>query len=290
MKLDVKTFYDKRTGTATHLVWCTISGSCAVIDPVFDLDPRSGWTNDAPVEDIAAFVSERGLRLDWILETHIHHDHITGASELRKRLGGRIAISDRVGEVAGSIADVYGAAADASFARHFDRLLANGERMSVGDLEIEILATPGHTVDHLSYIVGDAVFTGDTLFMPDSGTARCDFHRGDAAELFKSIDRILDRADDADLFLCHDYGGDGGRSPCWHSKVGAQRLSNIHISKVADEEEFVALRQERDATLDVPELMFQALPVNIRAGELPPESSHGRVMLSIPLNVPRDAM
>jgi glyoxylase-like metal-dependent hydrolase (beta-lactamase superfamily II) len=290
MRPDVKTFYDKRSGTATHLVWCARSKVCAVIDPVFDIDPRSGHTSRKPVDEIADFVRATGLRLEWILETHIHHDHISGAAELRRLLGGRIAIGQRVGEVASAIADVYGLDAGGRSLDHFDRQLSDGETITLGELTIDVMATPGHTLDHLSYTVGDAVFTGDTLFMPDSGTARCDFHKGDAARLFQSIRRILERPDDAILYACHDYGADGRRAPAWRSSVGAQRRANIHVGNGTGEAAFVALRRKRDAGLDMPALMLHSLPLNIRAGKLPPPSAHGRIMLSIPLDVPRDAM
>ncbi|WP_306224460.1 MBL fold metallo-hydrolase [Bosea beijingensis] len=290
MTPSVETFYDKRSGTASHLVWCAHAKVCAVIDPVFDLDPKSGHTSRKPVDDIADFVRDSGLRLEWILETHIHHDHISGAAELRRLLGGRIAIGERVGEVAAAIAGVYGLDAEGRCLDRFDRQLADGETIALGDLAIEVMATPGHTLDHLSFVVGDAVFTGDTLFMPDSGTARCDFHKGDAARLFHSIHRILDRPDDAILFACHDYGASGRRAPAWRSSVGSQRRANIHVGNGAVENEFVALRNKRDAGLDMPQLMLHALPLNIRAGDLPAPAAHGRIMLSIPLDVPRDAM
>lgn len=290
MKPEVKTFYDKRSGTASHVIWCARSLACAVIDPVFDLDPRSGHTSSKPVDDIAGFIREIGLRLEWILETHIHHDHISGAAELRRLVGGKIAIGKRVGEVATAISDVYGLEAGGRGLDSFDRQLADGETIAIGDLTIEVIATPGHTIDHLSYVVGDCVFTGDTLFMPDSGTARCDFHKGDAAKLFQSIQLLLGRPDDSVLYACHDYGADGRRAPAWRSTVGAQRRANIHIGNAIDEQSFVALRQKRDASLDMPALMLHSLPLNIRAGSLPPASAHGRIMLSIPLNVPRDAM
>ena len=290
MKPDVKTFYDKRSGTASHVVWCARSKACAVIDPVFDLDPASGHTSWKPIEMIASFVRERGLRLGWILDTHIHHDHISGASELKRLLGGTIAIGDRVGEVATAITDVYGLEPHHIQLDPFDKLLADGEHLPLGDFTVEALATPGHTIDHLSFVIGDAVFTGDTLFMPDSGTARCDFHRGSASALFQSIKRILDRADDVDLFACHDYGAAGRRAPAWHSTVGAQRSANIHIGNGTDESAFVILREKRDASLDMPALMLLSLPLNIRAGALPALSAHGRIMLSVPLNVPRNAM
>ncbi len=282
-------FYDERTGTATHLVACARTGACAVFDPVFDLDPKSGHTSAAPVERIAAHIRAEGLRLEWILETHIHHDHVSGAAALRDRLGGRIAIGDHLAEVAEVVGAVYGLADSGGAAAAFDRLLADGERLPLGDLTIEAMATPGHTFDHLSYAVGDVVILGDTLFMPDSGTARCDFHRGDARALYRSIRRLLDRPDDTRLLVCHDYGAEGARPPAWESTVGAQKAGNIHLGD-GGEAAFVALREKRDRGLDMPALLLHSLPLNIRAGRLPAPDAEGRVLLAIPLDVSRDAM
>lgn len=286
----VRTFYDKRSGTASHLIGCARTKACAVIDPVFDLDPRSGKTSGKPVAEIAAYISEQGLKLDWILETHVHHDHISGASALRDALGGRVAIGRRVIEVADAIAAVYGLSAEGRDLDRFDRLLDDGERIEIGEIAIEAMATPGHTVDHMSYVAGDVVFTGDTLFMPDSGSARCDFYRGDPGQLYRSIHRILDRSPDVRLLACHDYGAGGKRKPAWESTVGEQLASNIHVGGNRTEEEFIALRRRRDAHLDMPALLLHSLPLNIRAGQFPAPAAHGRVMLSIPLDVPRDAM
>lgn len=290
MEAETLTFYDRRSGTATHVVFCAHTSACAVIDPVFDLDPRSGKTSGKPVEEVAAFIREKGLRLDWILETHVHHDHVSGASALRDALGGRIAIGRRVGEVAEAIGEVYGLPAETRAVDRFDSLLDDGERIEVGGLVIEAIATPGHTIDHLSYAVGDVVFTGDTLFMPDSGSARCDFHRGDAGQLYRSIQRILDRPPGIRLLACHDYGAGGKRTPAWESTVGEQRADNIHVGGSRPEVDFVALRRRRDASLDMPALLLHSLPLNIRAGQLPAPAANGRVMLSIPLDVPRDAI
>lgn len=287
---ETKTFYDKRSGTATHVVYCRNSGAAAVIDPVFDLDPKSGQTSRKPVEDVAAFIRERSLRLEWILETHVHHDHISGAIALRNEVGGKIAIGARVDDVADAIASVYGLPNNDRVTDCFDRLLEDDEQIVLGDHVIEVIATPGHTIDHVSYAVGDVLFAGDTLFMPDSGTARCDFHRGSPQHLFYSIQRILDRPANVRLFACHDYGAGGKREAAWESTVGDQRAHNIHIGGSRSEDEFVALRRERDATLSVPALMLHALPLNIQAGRLPAPGANGRVMLSIPLDLPRSAV
>lgn len=290
MTFNVQSFYDKRSGTASHVLWCVRSRRCAVIDPVFDLDPKSGHTSPKPIDDMSSFIREMNLTLDWVLETHIHHDHISGAAALRRRLGGRIAIGRRVGDVAAAITRVYGLSTNDGNLSAFDRQLADGEQIELGNLMIHVIATPGHTLDHLSYAIGNAVFTGDTLFMPDSGTARCDFHKGDPSQLYRSIKRILERPDDTILYACHDYGANGQRAPAWQSTVGAQRQANIHVGRGTTHNAFVTLRRKRDSNLDMPALMLHSLPLNIRGGELPVAAAHGRVMLSIPLNVARDAI
>ncbi|MCP4564507.1 MAG: MBL fold metallo-hydrolase [Bosea sp.] len=288
MSVEVETFYDERSGTATHIAFCRASFSCAVIDPVFDLDPKSGRTTRAPVDALVGFIREHDLKLEWILETHVHHDHVSGAFALREELGGRIAIGRKVGEVADVVRNVY--ALNASATPPFDRLLDDGDRLKLGEETIEVLATPGHTIDHLSYRIGDAIFLGDTLFMPDSGTARCDFHRADAHRLYASIRRILAEPDDVRLFVCHDYGAGGIREPAWETTVGAQRAGNIHVGRERGEDDFVSLRRNRDAGLDMPALLLACLPLNIEAGRFPAPAVNGRVILSIPLDVPGDAI
>ncbi|MBX9843322.1 MAG: MBL fold metallo-hydrolase [Xanthobacteraceae bacterium] len=288
MTISVQTFYDQRSGTATHVVTCAASGSCVVIDPVFDLDPKSGRTSRAPVDRIVDFIRAEKLSLEWLLETHVHHDHISGALALRETLGGRLAIGKRVVEVAEVIRQVY--ALPQTHARPFDRLLDEGDSLGFGEETIEVWATPGHTIDHLSYRIADTIFLGDTLFMPDSGTARCDFHRGDARMLHSSIRRILDQPEETRLFVCHDYGAEGSRPPAWATTVGAQRAENIHVGKGRTEAEFIALRQERDAGLEMPALLLASLPLNIAAGRFPEPASNGRVILPMPLDVPVSAV
>lgn len=283
-----RTFYDPRSGTATHVVHCPETLACAIVDPVFDIDPASGRTGRRGLDEIACYVRGGGLRPEWLLETHVHHDHVSGAAILRDELGGRIAIGAGVREVAPVIADVYGLGPPSLDA--FDRLLEDGEEVALGSLAITAVATPGHTLDHLSYRVDDAVFVGDTLFMPDSGTARCDFHGGDPVLLYRSIGRLLDLPDDARMFVCHDYGRGGEREPAWETTVGEQRRRNVMVGAGTDEAAFVAARRKRDAGLDVPALLLQSLPLNIRAGRLPAPCPNGRVILPYPLDVARDAM
>ena len=288
MAIEIQTFYDRRSGTATHVAFSTTSLVCAIIDPVFDLDPKSGRTNHAPIDSVVGFIRDRGLTLEWILETHIHHDHVSGAFAIREALGGRIAIGSHVHEVAGIVREVYGLGALMNLP--FDQLLKEGDQLPLGDEAIEVWATPGHTIDHLSYRIKDAIFVGDTLFMPDSGTARCDFHRANAHHLYASIKRILEEPDDVRLFICHDYGAEGTREPAWETTVGAQRATNIHVGGGRSERDFVALRKGRDADLDMPALLLACLPLNIEAGRLPAPASNGRVILRFPLNVSKDAL
>ncbi len=293
MGIDVHTFHDVRSGTATHVVSCRTSGSCVVIDPVFDLDPKSGRTSRAPVDAVVEFIQAENLRLEWILDTHVHHDHVSGAIALREAVGGRIGIGRLVIEVGAAVRDVYAlpdAATDEAVVDPFDRLLDEGDRLPFGEQTIEVWATPGHTVDHLSYRIGNAIFVGDTLFMPDSGTARCDFHRGDARRLYASIHRILAEPEETRLFVCHDYGADGSRPPAWETTVGAQRTDNIHVGDGCGEEAFVALRRERDEGLDMPALLLASLPLNIVAGRFPSPAANGRVILAMPLDVPGHAI
>lgn len=286
----VKTFHDARSGTATHVVYQAPSGPCAVIDPVFDLDPRSGHTSDAPVEGVARFLREQGLAVAWILETHVHHDHLSGASRLKDKIGGRIGIGAGIGEVEEAIRRVYDLDPPSGSPAAFDRLLRDGDVLDLGGLEIEVLATPGHTLDHLSYRIGDAVFVGDTIFMPDSGTARCDFHRGDARQLYKSLQRLLALPPETRLFMCHDYGAGGSRPPAWESSVGEQLAGNIHVHAGVSETEYVMVRTERDRTLDAPALLLASLQVNICAGRLPAPRDNGTVYLRMPLDVPGNAL
>jgi glyoxylase-like metal-dependent hydrolase (beta-lactamase superfamily II) len=285
MNPQVESFFDPATHTITHVIFDRAGGSAAVVDPVWDFDPKSGRTATHQAERVAAFLREHKLKLEWILETHAHADHLSAAQYLRHHFGGRIAIGAEIRHVQNVFKDIFNLGAEfAADGRQFDHLFTDGEHFRIGALEARAMAVPGHTPADLMYLVGDAAFIGDTLFMPDTGTARCDFPGGDAHALYHSTRRIFALPDQTRLFLCHDYAPDG-RAPQWQTTVAEQRARNIHVHEGIDEAGFVSLRQQRDATLDMPTLITQSIQVNIRAGELPPAENNGRHYLKIPLDV-----
>ena len=261
-------------------------GSVA-IDPVLDFDPASGVVNDDSVAELLAAAEDEGVTIDWVLETHIHADHLSGAPLIKARTGAKIAIGEHVREVQNIFRPIFGAADVKAEGGDFDRLLTDGERIDVGGLSIEVMHTPGHTPACVTYLVRSAAgldaFIGDTLFMPDYGSARCDFPGGDAATLHASVRRLLALPPDTRLHLCHDYPP-GPRAPQWVTTVAEQRAANIHLHDGVDVASFVAMRQARDATLDVPTLILPSIQVNVRAGQLPPADDNGVAYLRIPLN------
>lgn len=280
----LQSFHHADSGTWSYLVADPATGMAAVIDPVLDYDPKSGRTGTRAVEEIAAALRSAGLRLQWILETHAHADHLSAAPWLRANFGGRIAIGAGIREVQATFKPVFnlepGFATDGS---QFDHLFADDEAFRIGELQARVIATPGHTNDSVSYLVGDAVFVGDSLFMPDGGTARCDFPGGDAGRLYRSIQRLYALPDETRVYVCHDYAP-GGRAVACETSIGAQKRGNIHVRDGVAEAEYVALRRARDATLAMPVLMLPAVQVNIRAGELPPAEDNGTRYLKIPLD------
>ena len=281
----VQPFHHEDSGTWTYVVSDPASGAAAIIDPVLDYDPKSGRTGTGPAEAIARHIRERGLRLDWILETHAHADHFSAAPFLRESLGGRIAIGAGIREVQSTFKPLFNLEAEfATDGSQFDHLFADGETFPIGGLTARVIATPGHTNDSVSYLVGDALFTGDSLFMPDGGTARCDFPGGDAGRLYRSIQRLYSLPDDTRVFVCHDYGP-GGRPVACETSIGEQKRGNIHVRDGVQEADYVKLRRARDATLAMPVLMLPAVQVNIRAGQLPPPEDNGTRYLKIPLDV-----
>ena len=280
----VKSFHHAATGTWTHLVWDPASRRAAVIDPVLDYDAAAARTGDDAAQTVAAALAEEGLALDWVLETHAHADHLTAARWFRTRHGCAVGIGRGICDVQANFRAFYGLGEALPVdGRQFDRLLDDGDRLPLGDLTVEVMATPGHTADSVTYLVGDAAFVGDTLFAADAGTARCDFPGGDAATLYRSIQRLFDLGDDTRLFLCHDYP-DGDEAPRSSFTVRAQRRDNIHVGGGVDEAQFVALREARDETLPVPALMLPAVQVNIRAGDLPSPEADGVVYLRLPVD------
>ena len=284
MNANVQPFFDSATWTITYVVYDQPDSACAIIDPVLDYDPKSGRTRTDSADKVVAFVREHRLQVRWILETHAHADHLTAAPYLRRELGGQIAIGSNITQVQAIFKKVFnlepGFRLDGS---QFDRLLADGETLFVGTLQVEALAVPGHTPSCMAYKVGDAVFVGDTLFMPDVGTARCDFPGGDAATLYRSVRKLLALPPATRLFMCHDYPP-GGRDAQWESTVADQRARNIHIHDGVTEGQFIAMRKARDATLEMPNLILPSIQVNIRAGQLPPAEANGKSYLKIPLN------
>jgi glyoxylase-like metal-dependent hydrolase (beta-lactamase superfamily II) len=285
MTPEVKTFFDEATFTATHLVWDPQSRAALVIDSLRDYDPKSGRTRYDSADALIAFAARESLEVQWLLETHVHADHLTAAPYLKEKLGGQTAIGAGVPLVQKVFKKVFNAGEDfAADGRQFDRLFADGERFSLGGLTVEVMATPGHTPACVTYLIGDAAFVGDTLFMPDYGTARCDFPGGDAATLYRSIRKILALPGETRLFLCHDYAP-GGRDFIWQSSVAEQRAENIHIHDGVSQEAFVEMREARDAGLSMPVLILPAVQVNMRCGALPPPEDNGVSYLKIPVDV-----
>jgi glyoxylase-like metal-dependent hydrolase (beta-lactamase superfamily II) len=286
MRPDVHPFRHEATGTWSYVVVDPSSRQCAVVDPVLDFDPKSGRSSAASAGVIADFVREQGLTTDWILETHAHADHLSAAPWLQAAIGGKIAIGQGIREVQKTFRGILNL--EPAFpvdGRQFDRLLADGDSISVGALPVQALATPGHTSDSLSYLAGDAVFVGDSIFMPDSGTARCDFPGGDAGLLYASIRRLYELPGETRVFVCHDYKP-GGREARCETTIAAEREGNIHLKGDTSEADFTAMRRKRDATLEMPALLYPAVQFNIRGGRPPPAESNGRSYLKLPFTGP----
>lgn len=281
----VKAFFDEQTNTVSYVVRDPQSNACAIIDSVLDFDAASGRTKTESAQRIVDYVNREKLSVAWILETHVHADHLSAAPWLRAQLGGQIAIGNQVPIVQRVFGDLFNA--EPSFARdgsQFDHLIADGGELAIGQLRLTAMATPGHTPACMTYIIGDAAFVGDTLFMPDYGTARCDFPGGDAATLFQSIQKILALPPQTRLFLCHDYKAPGREKYVWETTVAAQRHENVHVKQGTTEQEFVRFREKRDAGLDMPRLILPSVQVNMRAGQLPPAEDNGIQYLKLPLN------
>jgi glyoxylase-like metal-dependent hydrolase (beta-lactamase superfamily II) len=284
MQPTVTPFFHGPTGTWTYVVEDPASRQAAVIDPVLDYDWRSARTGTASARAVLEHLNSRGLELAWILETHAHADHLSSADWLRSQAGGKIAIGEGIRAVQATFKRIFGLGDDfAADGGQFERLLADGDALPLGTVEGHVLATPGHTSDSVSYLFGDALFVGDTIFMPDGGSARCDFPGGDAAELYRSVQKLYSLPPATRVFVCHDYSP-GGRKPLCESTIGAQRQENIHLRADTPEPDFVAMRRARDVTLDVPNLIIPSVQVNIRAGRLPPAEPDGASYLKVPLN------
>jgi glyoxylase-like metal-dependent hydrolase (beta-lactamase superfamily II) len=284
MQAQVKAFFDPATWTVSYVVFDAPGGHCALVDSVLDYDPKSGRTRTDSADQLIAFVREQNLTVDWILETHAHADHLSAAPYLRKHLGGKIAIGGKITQVQNVFKGIFHLEPEfATNGSQFDHLFEDGDTFAIGTLQAQALSVPGHTPACMAYQVGDAVFVGDTLFMPDVGTARCDFPGGNAHTLYQSVRKLLSLPPETRLFMCHDYPPEG-REAQWECTVADQRARNIHVHDGVSEAEFVAMRTKRDAGLAMPVLILPSVQVNIRAGELPPPEANGVSYLKIPLN------
>lgn len=278
-------FFDEATYTVTYVVADPATSACAIIDSVLDYDPASGRTDTRSADAVLAYVAVESLRVAWILDTHVHADHLTAADYLKRETGGVTGIGAHVPVVQEAFSGIFNAGADFSCdGSQFDRLFAPDEEFAIGTLSAKALHTPGHTPACVMYRIGDAVFVGDTLFMPDYGTARCDFPGGDARQLYQSIQRLFAMPDQIRLFMCHDYKAPGRDDYAWETTVGEQRVNNVHIGNGIPEDDFVALREARDAELSMPVLILPSVQVNMRAGQLPPPEDNGTAYLKIPID------
>ncbi|MGR4067302.1 MBL fold metallo-hydrolase [Halomonas sp. LR3S48] len=279
-------FFDESTNTFSYVVQDPDSSRCAILDSVLDFDYAAGRTDTRSADEIVAFIQREGLSVEWILETHVHADHLSAAPYLHEKLGGKTGIGARITVVQDVFAKAFNAGTE--FARdgsQFDRLFEEGDTFSIGHLEGRVLHTPGHTPACLTYVIGDAAFVGDTLFMPDYGTARCDFPGGDARTLFQSIQKVLALPGETRLFLCHDYKAPEREEYQHETSVAEQRAHNVHVHEGISEDEFVRMRTERDATLDMPQLILPSVQVNMRAGRMPPPEDNGQIYLKVPINL-----
>ena len=284
-KPDVKAFFDPATNTVSYVVCDPQTRQAAIVDSVLDYDPKSGRTSKASADAVIAYVREQGFTVQWILETHVHADHLSAAPYLKDQVGGTLAIGSNIRTVQDVFGKVFNAGTE--FARdgsQFDRLFEDGETFMLGSIEAKAIHTPGHTPACMTYVIGDAGFVGDTLFMPDYGTARCDFPGGDAHELYRSIQTLYALPDETRLFLCHDYLPEGRDTYQWETTIGAQKAGNIHVHQGVSEEAFVKMRTERDASLAMPVLILPSVQVNMRAGHFPPADENGLTYLKIPVD------
>lgn len=281
----IEAFFDERTNTVSYLVWDAATRQAAIIDPVLDFDARSGKASAASADLILAAVKRRGLEVVWVLETHAHADHLSAAPYLKEKTGATVGIGEHIREVQKIFRPVFNASDVSGEGREFDHLFADGERFAIGSLQVEVIYTPGHTPACVSYRIGDAVFVGDTLFMPDYGTARADFPGGDAHALYRSIRRLLTLPPETRLFMCHDYKAPGREAYAWESTVGEERARNVQIRDGIGEDAFVAARKARDKALAPPLLLLPSIQANIRAGNLPPAEENGVRYLKIPVRL-----
>ena len=285
MKPEVKAFFDEATITISYVVTDPETKKCAVIDSLLDFDQASGRTNTKSADELIAWVKAEGLTCDWIIDTHVHADHLTAAPYIKSQLGGVTAIGDQISVVQKVFKAIFNEGqkfhTDGS---QFDHLFADGETYKVGNIEAKALHTPGHTPACMSHLIGDALFVGDTIFMPDFGTARCDFPGGDAGTLYDSVQKLFALPDETRMFLCHDYKAPGRDYYHWESTVGEQKAKNIHVKEGTSKEDFIKMRTERDATLAMPKLILPSVQINMRAGNMPEPEDNGQRYMKLPIN------
>ncbi|MCQ4290646.1 MBL fold metallo-hydrolase [Pseudomonas stutzeri] len=286
MNAHIEPFFDPATFTYSYVVSDPQTRQCAVIDSVLDYDPASGRTSHATAQRLVDYVCEQDLQVQWLLETHVHADHLSAAPYLRQQLGGQLAIGDRITVVQDTFGKLFNAGTGfATDGRQFDHLFHDGDTFQVGNIQARAIHTPGHTPACMTYVIGDAAFVGDTLFMPDYGTARCDFPGGDARTLYQSIQKLFALPGDTRVFMCHDYKAPGREEFLYETTIAAEREHNVHVHAGISEDQFVAMRTARDATLGMPTLILPSVQINMRGGELPEPESNGTRYLKIPLDV-----
>lgn len=284
-KPDVKGFFDEATNTISYVVWDRTTKQAAIIDSLLDFDQASGRTATHSADRMIAFVKDTGLTVEWIIDTHVHADHLTAAPYIKSQLGGRTGIGEHISTVQKVFGEIFNAGQEFhTDGSQFDHLFTDGETYKIGTIEARAIHTPGHTPACMSHLIGGAVFVGDTIFMPDYGTARCDFPGGDAATLYDSIQKLFALPGDTRVFLCHDYKARGREHYVWETTIGEQKAHNTHIHEGVTKAQFVKMRTERDATLDMPKLILPSVQVNMRAGEMPPAESNGMRYMKIPIN------
>lgn len=282
----VTPFFDEPTFTFSYIVQDPDSNSCAIIDSVLDFDYDAGTTNTRSADQMLSFIQEHDLHLEWILETHVHADHLSAAPYLKQQAGGKIGIGEHIQTVQSTFGKVFNAGTE--FARdgsQFDQLFCDGDEFQIGNLKGRTMHTPGHTPACMTYLIDDCAFVGDTLFMPDFGTARCDFPGGDAGILYQSIQKIFALPGETRLFMCHDYKAPGRDEYAWETTVAAEREQNIHVGHGNSQQDFIRMRTERDKTLGMPRLILPSVQINMRAGQMPPAEDNGQVYLKVPLNL-----
>jgi len=282
---EVKAFFDEATNTVSYVVWDPATRAAAVVDSVLDFNVAAGRTSFGSADAIIAFVKDEGLKCEWVLETHVHADHLSAAPYVQEKLGGKLGIGANIIVVQDTFGKIFNAGSE--FERdgsQFDRLFKDGDEFAIGSLPVMVLHTPGHTPACMTYVIGDAAFVGDTLFMPDFGTARADFPGGSARQLYRSIRKVLALPGETRLFMCHDYKAPGRDAYAWETTVAEERARNVHVHDGISEDEFVAMREARDRTLSMPRLIVPSIQVNMRAGRMPPAEDNGTVYLKMPIN------